>query len=89
MAKIGILAAAVALLAASGGARAEIEYPYCIGVNGGYGSGFMTCGFTTMEQCQETVRGMGGWCQVNPYYSARPAADTRTRRGTSRRPPGS
>jgi uncharacterized protein DUF3551 len=91
MAKIGILAALVASLFAVTGARAEIDYPYCIGVNGGYGSGFESCGFTTMAQCRETVLGMGGWCYANPRYSVRrePAADGRSRRGASRRPPGS
>ena len=91
MAKIGILTAAVASLIAITGARAEIEYPYCVGVNGGYGSGFESCGFATMAQCRETVLGMGGWCYVNPRYSGRhePATDGRVRRGAPRRPAGS
>jgi len=67
-----------AQLAAMGSARAEIEQPYCQGANGGYGSGFVTCGFATMAQCRETILGMGGWCQVNPHFRERaPARDAR------------
>lgn len=91
MRQLGVLAAAAAMifgaqLLAAGGARAEIEYPYCHGVNGGYGSGFVSCGFTTMAQCRETILGMGGWCQANPHYFARPApvTDGRPRRGGRR-----
>jgi hypothetical protein len=87
MRKIAVLAGAAAAsfaaqLGAAGGARAEIEYPYCHGVNGGYGSGFVSCGFTTMAQCRETILGMGGWCQVNPHYAAKhaPATERRSRR---------
>jgi Protein of unknown function (DUF3551) len=95
MKKLGVLAAATVMifgaqLLAAAGARAEIEYPYCHEVNGGYGSGFVSCGFTTMAQCRETVLGMGGWCLANPYYVAgrAPATEERPRRG-SRRQPGS
>jgi hypothetical protein len=88
MAKIGIFAATVVLLAMDGGARAEIEYPYCLGANGGYGAGFVTCGFTTMAQCRESVLGMGGWCQANPHYRPAPVTEGRPRR-SSRRQSGS
>jgi hypothetical protein len=75
---------------AAGGERAEIEYPYCQGVNGGYGSGFVTCGFTTMAQCRETILGMGAWCQANPNYVATPAPVTEGRpRRDGRRQSGS
>jgi hypothetical protein len=75
-----------AQLAAVGSARAEIEYPYCQGANGGYGSGFITCGFATMAQCRETILGMGGWCQVNPHLRAEraPVSEVRPRRGGRR-----
>jgi hypothetical protein len=76
---------AVQLIAATG-SRGEIEYPYCQGVGGGRGAGFVTCGFATMAQCRETTMGMGGWCQPNPYYVAGPtaAAEGRARRGARR-----
>jgi hypothetical protein len=74
---------AVQLIAATG-SRAEIEYPYCQGVGGGRGAGFVSCGFASMAQCRETMMGMGGWCQLNPYYVAGPATETRARRGTRR-----
>jgi hypothetical protein len=36
------------------------------------------CAFSSWEQCMETVRGIGGYCYVNPYppplaLTARPA----------------
>jgi hypothetical protein len=75
-----------AQLAAVGSGRAETEYPYCQGANGGYGSGFVTCGFATMAQCRETILGMGGWCQVNPQFRVEraPASEARPRRGGRR-----
>jgi hypothetical protein len=88
MRKIAVLAGAAAMsfaaqLVTAGGARAEIEYPYCYGANGGYGAGLVSCGFTTMAQCRETILGMGGWCQVNPHYAAQrtPATERRPQRG--------
>ena len=26
-----------------------------------------SCAFSSWEQCMDTVRGIGGWCYVNPY----------------------
>ena len=78
-----------AQLAAVGSARAEIEYPYCQGANGGYGSGFITCGFVTMAQCREAISGMGGWCQVNPFFRAERAPVSEAERRRARRQPGS
>ena len=73
-------------LIAGTGSHAEIEYPYCQGVGGGRGAGFVSCGFATMAQCRETMMGMGGWCQPNPYYFTGPtsATEIRARRGTRR-----
>jgi uncharacterized protein DUF3551 len=42
-------------------------YKYCA-VQGGNG-GSTNCGFRTYEQCMQQVRGMGGWCQPNAYYT--------------------
>jgi hypothetical protein len=52
-------------------AQAE-DWPWCVDYNGGgNGGGGTNCGFASWEQCQVTVRGVGGWCYPNPYYSAR------------------
>jgi hypothetical protein len=41
------------------------NYPWCAN----YGSmGGTNCGFATLQQCQATVTGMGGFCEVNTQY---------------------
>lgn len=42
------------------------NYPWCAH----YGTGFegMNCGFTTFQQCLDTVRGIGGFCMQNNTY---------------------
>lgn len=32
-------------------------------------SGSTSCSFMTLEQCQTTIAGIGGFCQPNPLYS--------------------
>ena len=49
------------------GNRAEAQnYPWCLH----YGTGFsgMNCGFTTFQQCLDTVTGIGGFCMQNNTY---------------------
>jgi hypothetical protein len=49
-----------------------------------YGSmGGMNCGFVTLQQCQATVTGMGGFCEVNTQYRPAPGSDRST--GSRRR----
>ncbi|HET9904048.1 MAG TPA: DUF3551 domain-containing protein [Xanthobacteraceae bacterium] len=70
------LFAAVALAAGapgSGEAQARKEYPWCAMIPVFQGGASALCAFDTLERCLEEVRGMGGWCSVNPY-SAGPAA---------------
>ena len=42
-------------------AAAEIYRPWCI-------QGFVTCTFTSFEQCMMTVRATGDSCVQNPWY---------------------
>jgi len=42
-----------------------------------YTRGSSNCGFYSFEQCQTTVRGIGGFCQRNPFSAY--AAEPRTR----------
>ena len=50
-------------------ARAAIEYPWCAQYGGGQGGGGgRNCGFVSYEQCMETSRGMGGFCEPNLFY---------------------
>ena len=55
-------------------ARAEIEYPWCAQYGDSYGGG-RNCGFSTIEQCRATVRGIGGFCEPNLFYPGS-ASDT-------------
>ena len=72
IAAIGI-AAIASLLALATPARAEIEYPWCAQYGGRDGG--RNCGFVSYEQCMETVRGMGGFCERNLFYPGS-ASDT-------------
>jgi hypothetical protein len=40
----------------------------------------MNCGFSTFEQCLETVHGIGGFCERNDWYQ--PPAGPRRRQRT-------
>lgn len=75
--------ATLALLSSVDWAQAEVTYPYCA-MRGGRG-GYENCGFTSFAQCRETVRGAGGWCQINPQYGAAGYADAPPRRAKPRR----
>jgi hypothetical protein len=58
-------------------------YPWCAQYGSGIfgGDGGRNCGFSTLQQCQATVSGIGGFCERNPWYT--PAS--RSKRGRSRR----
>lgn len=60
---VGIVAAAGAW---SSGAHAQ-NYPWCAEYGGRDGGG-TNCGFTTFQQCQDTISGMGGFCNRNTQY---------------------
>jgi len=60
------LAAGMIILAGMSGARADVEYPWCAIYSGGGAS--TNCGFTSLQQCLETVRGLPGTCNPNPAY---------------------
>jgi len=62
-----LLAAYVAAVAV--GTRAEAQnYPWCAIYSGGMGGGGTNCGFVTFQQCMETARGLGSFCQPNTQY---------------------
>ncbi len=71
--------AAVALFATSE-AHAD-PYRWCAVLN--MGDAAYNCGFVTLEQCRATVSGIGGFCELNPFYDApvrRPLRTVRPRR---------
>ena len=46
------------------------NYPWCLHYGTDFGG--MNCGFTTFQQCLDTVSGIGGFCQPNNTYSLPP-----------------
>ena len=53
--------------------RAEAQnYPWCAIYSGGMGGGGTNCGFTTFQQCMDTARGLGSFCQPNTQYKPPP-----------------
>ena len=64
---IGCAAQTLAAMPAS-----AAELPYCIkGCDFGGSSGRGDCSFTSYQQCQATLSGRAGTCDVNPYFNAR------------------
>ena len=72
------LALAAATMSLTSAARAQTNYPWCAQYSGGKG-GATNCGFTTFEQCLETVRGIGGFCERNNWYQPPPGPHPRRR----------
>jgi Protein of unknown function (DUF3551) len=55
------------------GNRADAQsYPWCAYYGGDGDGGGTNCGFTTFQQCQDTVSGIGGFCQRNNLYPPPP-----------------
>jgi Protein of unknown function (DUF3551) len=66
------------------GTRAEAQnYPWCASYSAGDTGGGMNCGFTTFQQCLDTVRGMGDFCEQNTQYQPPPGPHSfnKTREG--------
>jgi hypothetical protein len=61
----------------SGTAAHAQNYPWCSQYTGSMG-GAMNCGFSTFEQCQANVSGIGGFCIRNDTYQ--PPQGTRRHR---------
>jgi len=61
------------------GTHAEAQnYPWCAYYSGGMGGG-TNCGFTTIQQCMDTISGIGGICQPNTQYVPPPGPHPSTR----------
>jgi Protein of unknown function (DUF3551) len=78
--------AGLALAALAAPALAQTNYPWCSNFADGFGG--TNCGFVSYEQCMETVRGSGGFCNKNDMYrpdSAGPASPHKPRKTASRK----
>ena len=76
------LGALALVMAALPQPAAAIEYPWCASY-GGRGGSVRNCGFVSYAQCMQTIRGMGGFCEPNLFYSGpaeRPARRARRHR---------
>jgi Protein of unknown function (DUF3551) len=59
---------AIAVATVLTGTRVEAQnYPWCAQYSGSM-AGATNCGFVSFDQCMNTVRGMGGFCQQNNTY---------------------
>ena len=56
-----------ALSAGASGAWAQ-NYPWCALYSGGGRGGAENCGFVSFDQCMDTLRGIGGFCNINTQY---------------------
>jgi hypothetical protein len=66
------------------GKNAEAQnYPWCAHLGTGFES--TNCGFTTFQQCMDTVSGIGGFCQPNTDYQL-PSGPRSSKKPQSRYP---
>lgn len=65
-----IASVAIAAISVFAQPAAAIEYPWCAEYGAGTDGGGRNCGFSTLEQCRETISGMGGSCEPNLFYAA-------------------
>jgi len=72
--------AAIAMTATPASAQ---NYPWCALYSGGSVGGARNCGFTTLEQCQATVSGIGGSCLPNTQYAPPPGPHQKPRQKPS------
>lgn len=76
-----LLAISVAAALGLGATRAEARYgwyPWCAWLSVGPQAG--SCAYESLSQCWATVRGVGGYCGVNPYPPPAPPPRYRARR---------
>jgi hypothetical protein len=71
-----IYVVSLGLVAVATHAQAQ-NYPWCAIYSGGMGGGGTNCGFTTFQQCMDTARGLGSFCQPNTQYRPPPGPHLR------------
>ncbi len=69
-------------------ARAD-PYRYCAVMGGGQEGGMVSCYFMTLQQCQATISGIGGFCRENLFYDGRPEGSAVAPAPQPRKPKGS
>ncbi|AXK79786.1 DUF3551 domain-containing protein [Pseudolabrys taiwanensis] len=76
------LLALCAFVLAPNSSRA-VEYPWCAQYSGDGGGG-RNCGFSTLQQCEATVSGIGGFCERNSFYTGPERTQPKPRKRNSR-----
>jgi len=80
---LAIAASLISLFLIAGPAAAD-PYKWCAA----YRSGANNCGFTTIEQCQASVSGVGGSCVPNQFYTGpEKTSAQRPQKQAQRKPP--
>ena len=64
-----LLAAAAAMLLFGSKAGHADPYRWCAVYGGGDSGSARNCGFVTLQQCRDTISGIGGWCVPNGFYT--------------------
>ncbi|MET0671377.1 MAG: DUF3551 domain-containing protein [Xanthobacteraceae bacterium] len=73
--------ACLALILAAGATGGEAKadpYRWCAEYGGGGLGGGRNWYFITLEQCRAAVSGVGGSCNINPFYDGRPVVTRKT-----------
>lgn len=76
-----LMAALTALAVWAPSPSQAAEQKWCAQYGPG-GDGGRNCGFATFEQCRVTVSGIGGFCEINQFYTGpeqRPAPQRKKR----------
>ncbi len=83
-----ILAVLVTTIAGSAidAARAD-PYRWCAIMGGGNDTGMINCYFITLQQCQASVSGVGGFCMLNQFYDGRPVVTPGPGQPSKKQPP--
>jgi hypothetical protein len=67
--RLSLLILGIVLATSALATRAQAQnYPWCALYSGGGAGGGENCGFSTREQCNATVSGIGGFCEPNNLY---------------------
>jgi len=83
-----VLLAALALSVLSTSAAHADPYKWCAHILDPDGGGEIAneCYYVTLKQCRDTISGIGGTCEPNPFYDGRPVIDEYSRPQRARRP---
>lgn len=74
-----VLLAVLALSPVLGPAAHADPYKWCAHLFDRDGEYANECYYLTLKQCRDTISGIGGTCEPNPFYDGRPVVDEYSR----------